>query len=119
MAALSPEAQVRFQIAVCALFDALPEALQAAAASGAAVAAAPRPNTLIDLNSDALVKICRVLASPLEPHDAVALGSTCRGLRAPTEAVVAELRQRHEAAKALCRKVDTSCAEAGAATYLP
>ena len=43
------------------------------------------------LNDDELEVIARALAVPLEPHVLVALASTCRGLRVPTAAVVAEL----------------------------
>ena len=76
------------------------------AASGAAAApvAAAEVKALLDLSNDSLEKICRVLLDPLTPQDAVALASACKGLRAPTAAVVAELRRRHEAVKALCSR---------------
>ena len=60
--------------------------------------------SLFDLSGDSLEKICRELANPLAPQDAVALGRTCRGLRAPTQAVLAELRRRHEMAEELLRR---------------
>ena len=74
------------------------------AASGAAAAAEAPAFLLPHLNDDELEVIARALADSLAPHVAVALASTCRGLRAPTAAVVAELRRRHEAVKALCAK---------------
>jgi len=89
------------------------------AASGvAAASAAAEVKTLVDLSNDSLEKISRALIDPLTPHDAVTLASTCRGLRALTEAALEELRQRHEAAKALCRKFDTSCAAVSKAAVL-
>ena len=88
------------------------------AASGAAAASEAAAFLLNHLNDDELEVIARRLADSLEPQVAVALASTCHGLRAPTAAVVAELRQRHEAAKALCRKAGTSCAAVGEATEL-
>ena len=84
------------------------------AASGAAAAAEAPPFLLNHLNDDELEVIALALTDLLAPRVAVALASTCKGLRAPTAAVVAELRQRHEAARALCRKAGTSCAAVGA-----
>jgi len=50
------------------------------------------------------------LADPLQPVVAVALSSTCLGLRTPLLAALEVLKGRHERAVALCRKVGTSCA---------
>ena len=71
-----------------------------AAAHLAAVATGP----LGALSHDEVGVVFEALAEPLEPHVAVALASTCHGLRAPTAAALAELRRRHEAVKALCAK---------------
>ena len=71
-----------------------------AAAHLAAVATGP----LGALSHDEVGVVFEALAEPLEPHVAVALASTCRGLRVPTAAVVAELRRRNEAVKALMLK---------------
>ena len=60
--------------------------------------------SLTQLGEDELVIITNMLADLLAPRIAVALASTCRGLRAPTAIVVAELRRRCEAADAVCRK---------------
>ena len=59
------------------------------------------------LSHDEVDVIAHVLADPLEPHVALALASTCRGLRTPTQAALMALRRRHAAAKALCDKVGT------------
>ena len=48
--------------------------------------------------------ILEKLADPLAPHGAVALASTCSGLRATTTAALAELRGRREAVLVLCDK---------------
>ena len=63
------------------------------------------------LSHDEVGVVFEALATPLEPHVAVALASTCRGLRVPTVAALAELKRRHEAVKALLRKPRLSCAE--------
>ena len=62
------------------------------------------PFRLIHLNDDEIEVIFGALADSVAPHVAVALASTCRGLRVPTEVALAELRRRHEAVKALCAK---------------
>ena len=87
----------------------------AASGAAAAPAAAAEVKARLDLSNDSLEKICHALLDPLTPQDAVALAGTCKGLRVPTAAVVAELLRRHEAAKALCRKAGTSCAAVGEA----
>jgi len=51
------------------------------------------------------------LADPLQPVVAVALSSTCLGLRTPLKAALAVLKERHARAAALCRKRETSCVE--------
>ena len=74
------------------------------AASGAAASAEAPPFLLTHLNDDELEVIAGALADLLAPRVAVALASTCHGLRAPTAAALAELKRRHEAVKALCAK---------------
>ena len=66
---------------------------------------------LLALSHDALGVIFDGLADPLQPELAVAFGSTCLGLRTPLLAALQVLRERHEKAKALCRKLVKSCAE--------
>ena len=61
------------------------------------------------LSHDALGVIVDGLADPLRPVVAVALSSTCLGLRKPLQAALEVLKGRHERAAALCRKVGTSC----------
>jgi len=46
------------------------------------------------------------LADPLQPVVAVALSSTCLGLRTPLQAALEVLKGRHERAAALCRKLE-------------
>ena len=70
--------------------------------SRAAVSSAPQ---LLDMSDDVLVAIGMSCADPLEPNVAVALSSTCGGLRTLLRAVVELLEQRHQRAKMLCRKV--------------
>jgi len=65
---------------------------------------------LLALSHDELGVIVDGLADPLQPVVAVALSSTCLGLRTPLLAALEVLRERHEKAKALCRKLDQSCA---------
>jgi len=69
------------------------------------------PRHLLELSHDALGVIVDGLADPLQPVVAVALSSTCLGLRTPLQAALEVLKGRHERAVALCRKVGTSCAE--------
>ena len=89
-----------------------------ATAAAAPAAGAVEVKALVDLSNDSLEKICRALLDPLDPHQALALASTCRGLRAPAEAALVDLRQRHEAAKALCREFDMSCTAVSKAVVL-
>ena len=56
---------------------------------------------LLALSHDELGVIFDGLADPLQPVVAVALSSTCKGLRTPLLAALLVLRQRHERAKAL------------------
>jgi len=63
------------------------------------------------LSHDELGVIFDGLADPLQPVVAVALSSTCLGLRTPLRAALELLKERHERAVALCRKVGTSCME--------
>ena len=75
------------------------------AASGAAPSAAAAAAFLLThLSDDEIEVVFGALAESLAPHVAVALASTCHGLRAPTAAALVELRRRHEAVKALCAK---------------
>jgi len=63
------------------------------------------------LSHDELGVIFDGLADPLEPVVAVALSSTCLGLRTPLQAALEVLRQRFYLAKKLCRKFGcSSCA---------
>ena len=62
------------------------------------------------LSHDELGVIFDGLADPLQPVIAVALSSTCLGLRTPLWAALEVLKERHERAKSLCRKIETSCA---------
>jgi len=62
---------------------------------------------LLALSHDELGVIVDGLADPLQPVVAVALSSTCLGLRTPLGAALEVLRQRHEKASALCRKIST------------
>jgi len=59
------------------------------------------------LSHDELGVIFDGLADPLQPVVAVALSSTCLGLRMPLRAALEVLKERHLRAEALCRKVDT------------
>jgi len=71
------------------------------------------PRHLLELSHDELGVIVDGLADPLQPVVAVALSSTCLGLRTPLQAALEVLKGRHERAVALCRKVGTSCVEVG------
>jgi len=63
------------------------------------------------LSHDELGVIVDGLSDPLQPVVAVALSSTCLGLRTPLQAALEVLKERHEQAKALCRKLGyRSCA---------
>jgi len=70
------------------------------------------------LSHDELGVIVDGLADPLQPVVAVALSSTCLGLRTPLRAALEVLKERHARAAALCRKVETSCAELPGAEQL-
>ena len=63
------------------------------------------------LSHDELGVIFDGLADPLQPVVAVALSSTCPGLRTPLRAALEVLQERHARAVALCRKVGRNCAE--------
>jgi len=62
------------------------------------------------LSHDELGVIVDGIADPLQPVVAVALSSTCLGLRTPLQAALEVLMERHARAVALCRKVEMSCA---------
>ena len=68
------------------------------------------------LSHDELGVIFDGLADPLQPVVAVALSSTCLGLRTPLGTALEVLKERHARAVALCRKASTfhqytSCAK--------
>ena len=63
------------------------------------------------LSHDELGVIFDGLADPLQPAVAVALSSTCLGLRTPLRAALEVLEQRHKRAADFCFKVGTSCAK--------
>ena len=72
---------------------------------------------LLSLADDALGEVGHILADPLDPRVAVALGSTAnKGLRWPMKPALTLLRARHAAAGALAEKVGTSCAQLPEAT---
>ena len=60
------------------------------------------------LSHDELGVVFNGLADPLQPVVAVALSSTCLGLRTPLRAALEVLKERHARAAALCRKVSTA-----------
>jgi len=66
---------------------------------------------LLALSHDELGVIVDGLADPLQPVIAVTFSSTCKGLRTPLRAALEVLKERHEKAVALCRKVEMSCAQ--------
>jgi len=66
---------------------------------------------LLALSHDELGVVFDGLANPLQPVVAVALSSTCLGLRTPLLAALAVLKGRHEKAVALSRKLKMSCAQ--------
>ena len=73
----------------------------------ARVAEAVATGPLGALSHDELGVIFDGLADPLQPVVAVALSSTCLGLRTPLRAALEVLKERHEKVVALCRKVHT------------
>ena len=70
------------------------------------------------LSHDELGVIFDGLADPLQPVVAVALSSTCLGLRTPLRAALEVLQERHGRAVALCRKMKMSCVGLRDATAL-
>jgi len=70
------------------------------------------------LSHDELGVIVDGLADPLQPVVAVALSSTCLGLRTPLQAALEVLRERHTWAVALSRKLKMSCAQVRGAARL-
>jgi len=70
------------------------------------------------LSHDELGVIFDGLADPLQPVVAVALSSTCLGLRTPLLAALEVLEQRHEKAMALCRNMGMSRATLCCATTI-
>ena len=73
----------------------------------ARVAEAVATGPLGALSHDELGVIVDGLADPLQPVVAVALSSTCLGLRTPLQTVLEVLKERHGRAVALCRKLRT------------
>ena len=71
----------------------------------ARVAEAVATGPLGALSHDALGVIFDGLADPLQPVVAVALSSTCLGLRTPLQAALEVLKERHARAVALCCKI--------------
>jgi len=67
------------------------------------------------LSHDELGVIVDGLADPLQPVVAVALSSTCLGLRTPLRAALEVLKEQHKLAVVLCSKVGWSCAQLSAA----
>jgi len=66
---------------------------------------------LLALSHDELGVISDGLADPLQPVVAVSLSSACLGLRTPLRDAVAVLKEQHERANAMCRKlVSMNCA---------
>ena len=76
-------------------------------ATRAASRAAASRCLLLALSHDELGVIVDGLADPLQPVVAVALSSTCLGLRTPLRAALAVLKERHARAVTLCRKLGT------------
>ena len=70
------------------------------------------------LSHDELGVVFDGLADPLQPVVAVALSSTCLGLRTPLRAALQVLKERHQKAVVLCRKLDKSCAQVRGAENL-
>ena len=63
------------------------------------------------LSHDELGVIFDGLADPLQPVVAVALSSTCLGLRTPLGLALQVLKEQHENATALCHKLEVSCTD--------
>ena len=63
------------------------------------------------LSHDELGVVFDGLADPLQPVGAVALSSTCLGLRTPLQPALAVLKEQHERAKRLCGFIKISCEE--------
>ena len=68
---------------------------------------------LLTLSHDELGVIVDGLADPLQPVVAVALSSSCKGMRTPLRAALEVLQQQYEKVDALCRKMGIN----GAALY--
>jgi len=84
-------------------------ATRSARRTGRRAEAAVATGPLGALSHDELGVIVDGLADPLQPVVAVALSSTCLGLRTPLGAALEVLKERHARAVALCRKLKTSC----------
>ena len=66
---------------------------------------------LLALSHDELGVVFDGLADPLQPVVAVALSSTCLGLRTPLWAALEVLKERHERVVAFCARLEGTCAE--------
>ena len=77
----------------------------------ARVAEAVATGPLGALSHDELGVIFDGLADPLEPVVAVALSSTCLGLRTPLRAALEVLKEQHARATALCHTLKVSCTD--------
>jgi len=77
----------------------------------ARVAEAVATGPLGALSHDELGVIFDGLADPIQPVVAVALSSTCLGLRTPLKAALEVLAERHTRVVALCSSFETTCAE--------
>ena len=64
----------------------------------------PPPARLLDLPTDLLDRVVDGIADPLEPAAAVALSSSCKGLRALLRAVLERLRRQHNEATEFCHR---------------
>ena len=62
----------------------------------------PPPARLLDLPTDLLDRVVDGIADPLEPAAAVALSSSCKGLRALLRAILERLRRQHNEATEFC-----------------
>jgi len=86
-------------------FGAMAARATRSASRKARVAEAVATGPLGALSHDELGVIVDGLADPLEPVVAVALSSTCLGLRTPLQAALEVLQQRYAKAQRLCNKV--------------
>ena len=92
--------------AACRVFVAMAaRACHTLASRAARLTEAVATGPLGALSHDELGVVFDGLADPLQPVVAVALSSTCLGLRTPLRAALEVLKEQNESAAALCRKV--------------